>query len=159
SRRRGTPADTAPGWRGETARSRRRCRTGNACRGGPCASSAIAQRFLLDIAPRFKIDAEAIELVFAVARTKAEHKAAAAQYVEERGVLGHAHRIGERQRHHGRTDSDAPGQPREIAGIDKHIRHDAVFVAEMVFGEPGSVVTEFVRAENLARYPRVHTAV
>src|SRR5262249_2910164 len=103
--------------------------------------------------------AEAIELVFAVARTKAEHKTAAAQYVEERGVLGDPHRVGERQRNHGRADSDAPGQPREIAGIDKYIRHDAVLIAEMMFGEPSRVVTEFVSVQNLARHPRVDSTV
>ena len=87
------------------------------------------QRLLLDVAALLEVDAEAVELVFAVAGAEAEHEAAAAQNVEERRVLGDPQRIGERQGHHRGADLDAFGQSREIAGIDEHVGHDAVFAA------------------------------
>ena len=65
------------------------------------------QRFLLDVAPRVEIDAEAVELVFAVARAEAERETAIAQNVDEGGVLRDAQRIGERQCHHRGADLDA----------------------------------------------------
>jgi hypothetical protein len=117
------------------------------------------QRFLLDVAPVLERDAEAVELVFAVAGTEPEGEAAAAQYVDEGRVLGDPQRIGERQGHHRGADLDAPGQRREIARIDEHIRHDAVFAAEMVLGEPGAIVAELVGAQDFARHPGVDGAM
>ena len=117
------------------------------------------QRLLLDVAPRLEIDAEAVELVLAVAGAEAEHETAAAENVEERRVLGDPHRIGERQRHHCGADLDAFRQSGEIAGIDEHVRHDAVFVAEVMFGEPGVIEAELVGAQDLARDAGVHVAV
>ena len=115
-------------------------------------------RFFLDVAPRVEIDAEAVELVFAVAGAQAQHEAPAAQDVDKGRVLGHPHRIGERQRHHRGADLDPLGQCREIAGIDEHIRHDAVFVREVMLGEPRIVEAKLVGAHDLARHARMHVA-
>ena len=117
------------------------------------------QRLLLDVAPAVEIDAEAVEFVFAVARAETEHEAAVAQDVDEGGVFRDPQRIGERQRHHRGADLDALGQRREIAGIDEDVGHDAVFVAEMMLGDPGIVEAELVGAHDLLRDPRVHVAV
>ncbi len=111
------------------------------------------QCLLLHVAPPFEIEAEAVELVFAVARAEPEHEAAVAENVDEGRVLGDPHRIGERQRHHRGADLDPLGQRREIAGIDEHVRHDAVFVAEMMFRHPGIVEAELVRAQDFTRDP------
>ena len=107
------------------------------------------QRLLLDVAPRLEIDAEAVELVLAVARAEAEREAAVAQDIDEGGVLGDPQRVRERQRHHGGADLDALGQRREIGGIDEHVRHDSVFVAEMMLGHPGVVEAQLVNAHDL----------
>ena len=117
------------------------------------------QRLLLNVPPRVEVDAEAVELVLAVARTKAKRETAIAENIDEGGVFRDAQRIGERQRHHRGADLDALRQRREIGGIDEHVRHDAVFVAEMMFGDPGVVVAELVGAQDLPGYPRVHIAV
>ena len=111
------------------------------------------QRLLLDVAPRFEVDAKAVELVFAIARAKAQHEAAVAENIDERGVFGDPQRIGERQRHDGGAELDAFRQRREIGGIDEHVRHDAVFVAEVMFGEPGIVVAELVGGAGSAGSP------
>ena len=117
------------------------------------------QRFLLDVAAGLEIDAEAVELVFAVAGAEPKRETALAQDVDEGGVLRHPQRIGERQRHHGGADLDPLGERGEVAGIDEHIRHDAVLIAEMMLGYPGVIEAQLVRAHDLARHPRVHVAV
>ena len=70
------------------------------------------QRLLLHVAAVVELEPEAVELVLAIARAEAEHEAPVAQNVEERGVLGDAHRIAERQRHNRGADLDALGQRR-----------------------------------------------
>ena len=113
------------------------------------------QRLLLDVAPRIEIDTEPVELIFAIARAEPEHEAAVAQNIDECRVLGDPQRIGERERHHRGADLDPLGQRREIAGIHEHIRHDAVFVAEMMLGDPGVIEAERVGPHDLARHPRM----
>src|SRR5579863_9696670 len=117
------------------------------------------QRLLLDVAPRFEVDTEAIEFVFAVAGAEAKREPAVAQDIDEGGVFGDPQRIGERQRHHRGADLDAFRQRREVAGVNENVRHDAVFVAEVMFGEPGIIVAEFVGAHDLRRHPRVYVTV
>ena len=117
------------------------------------------QRLLLDVAPRIEVDAEAVEFVLAIARAEAERETAIAQNIDEGGVLGDPQRIGERQRDHRGADLDAFGQRREIGGIDEHVGHDAVFVAEVMLGDPGIVEAELVGAQDLLGDPRVHVAV
>ena len=107
------------------------------------------QRFFLDVAPAFEIDAEAVELVFAVARAEPQREAAFAQNIDKCRVLGDPQRIGERQGHDRGADLDAFGQRREIGGIDEDVRHDAVFVAEMMLGNPGIIEAELVGAQDL----------
>ncbi len=117
------------------------------------------QRLLLDVAPRLEVDAEAVELVFAIAGPEAENETAAAQNVEERRVLGDPQRIGERQRHHRGADLDALRQAGEIAGIDEDVGHDAVFAREVMLGEPGVIEAELVGAQDLAGDAGMHVAV
>ena len=117
------------------------------------------QQLFLDVAARLEIDAEAVEFVFAIARAKAEREAAIAQDVDEGGVLGDAQRIGERRGDHGGADGDPLGQRRQIGGIDEDVRHDAVFIAEVMFRHPRIVVAELVRAQDLPRHPRMHVAM
>jgi hypothetical protein len=117
------------------------------------------QHFLLDIAPRVEVDAEAVKFVFAVTGAQAEREPAVAQDIDEGGVLGDPQRVGKRQRHHRRADFDQLGQRREVAGVDENVRHDPVFVAEMMLGDPGIVVAEFVGAHDLRRHARVHVTV
>src|SRR5262249_7661185 len=74
-------------------------------------------------------------------------------------VLGDAQRIGERERYHRGADLDAPRERCEIAGIDENIGHDAVFVAEMMLGQPRDVEAELVGANDLARHPRMDVAM
>ena len=57
------------------------------------------------------------------------------------------------------ADLDAFGQCREIAGIDKDVGHDAVFVAKMMLGNPGIVEAELIGAHDLLRDPPVNVAV
>src|SRR5256885_1016211 len=45
-----------------------------------------------------------------------------------------------------------------VAGVDEHVGHDAVLVAEMMLGEPGIVEAELVGAQDFARHARVHVA-
>ena len=113
----------------------------------------------MDVAPSVEIDAEAVELVFAIARAEPEHEATGAQDIEERRVLRYPQGISERQRHHRGADLDAPRQGGEIAGIDEHVGHDAVFAAEVMFGEPCVVEAELVRAQDFAGDARMHVAV
>ena len=117
------------------------------------------QRLLLEIAPAVEIDSKAVELVFAVTRAQAEREAPVAENIDECRILGNAQRVGERQRHHGGADLDAAGQRREIARVDEHVGHDAVFIAEMMFGDPRVVVAELVGVQDLPGYPRMHIAV
>ena len=49
-------------------------------------------RLLLDVAAGVEVDAEAVELVFAVAGAEPQHKPSAAQDVDKGRVLGDAHR-------------------------------------------------------------------
>ena len=111
------------------------------------------QRLLLNIPPRIEVDAEAVEFVLAVAGAETKRETAVAQNVDEGGVFRNSQWISERQRHHRGADLDAFGQRRQIAGIDEHIGHDAVFVAEVVFGDPGIVVAELVGTQDLLRLP------
>ncbi len=117
------------------------------------------QRFFLDVAAGLEIDAEPVELVFAVARAEPEREPPVAEDVDEGGVLGDAQRIGERQRHHRGADLDALGERGEISGIYEDIRHDAVLIAEMMLRDPGIIESELVGAQDLARHPRMHVAV
>ena len=107
----------------------------------------------------FEIDAEAFELVLAVARAESKREPALAEDVNERRVLGNANRIGERQRDNRGADLDPFGQRRQIGRIHEHIRHDPVFIAEMMLRHPGVIVAELVGAQDFARHPRVHVAV
>ena len=117
------------------------------------------QGFLLEIAPAVEVDAEAVELVFAVTRAQTEGEAAVAENVDEGCVLHDPQRIGERQCHDGSADLNALGQCREIPGIDENVGHDAVFIAEMMLGDPGIVEAELIGAQDLLRDPMVNVAV
>jgi len=64
-----------------------------------------------------------------------------------------------RQGHDCGTDFDLLGERGEIGRIHKDIRHDAVFIAEMVLGHPGIIEANLVGAQDFARDPRVHVAV
>ena len=117
------------------------------------------QRFFLDVAAVLEVDAERVELILAVARAEPQHEAPAGQDVDEGGVLRDPQRIGERQGHDGSADLDALGQRREITGVDEHVRHDAVFIREVVLGDPGVVVAELVGPHDLLGDARMDVAV
>jgi len=119
----------------------------------------IASASSLHVAALLEVEAEAVELVLAVAGAEAQRHAAAAQDVDEGGVLDHAHRVGERQRHHRHAELDALGQRREIAGVDPHVRHDAVLGREVVLGEPGTVEAQAVGGEDLPGDAGMHALV
>src|SRR6476620_11626531 len=89
------------------------------------------QRFFLNIAAPFEIDAKAVELILAITGPEPKGESALAEYVDKCRVLGDTYRVGEGQGDDRGADLDAPGQRSEIGRIDKHVRHDAVFVAEM----------------------------
>src|SRR5262249_5390259 len=48
---------------------------------------------------------------------------------------------------------------REVARIDEHVRHNAVFVAEVMLRKPGVVVAEFVCAQDFTGHARVDVTV
>ena len=117
------------------------------------------QRLLLHVAPSVEVLAEAFEFIGAIARSKAHGHAAAAEHVDEGGVLDHAHGVGEGQGDDAGADPDPLRQRGEVPRIDEHVGHDAVLVAEVVLGDPGEVEAQRVRPHHLARHARMHIVV
>ena len=113
----------------------------------------------LDVAALVEGNAEALELVGPVAGSEAKHDPPAAQDVDEGGVLRDPHRIVERHRHHRGAEPDLLRLRSEIAHIGERVGQDAVLVAEMMLGDPGGVVAEPVRLDDLGGDARVHVAM
>ena len=104
--------------------------------------------FFHNIAPRFKILAEALKLIRPVTAAKAQHHTAIGKHIHESRIFYHADRVIKRQRNHAGSQLDSAGARREVGHIHKAIRHDAVSGAEVMLRDPGRIIAQRFGAQD-----------
>src|SRR5262245_57186545 len=114
------------------------------------------QRLLLHVPTHLEVEPEAIEFVLTITRADAQDHAAAAQDVDETGVLRRAHRICERKRYDRHTELDALSASCEMPSVHPHVRHDTVLGGEVMLRQPRAIKAEAIGGHDLFGDALVH---